>query len=149
MGVGIVPFAASPAQATSFSYPNRASLVFFDDGGGGQILLNGLGISNAVVATALDLKTIFTSNNQPFVSYPLLSAFRRLTVDTQVAAMQQLVKEIEISIITISTAVTIEPSIAYLANIPPAEFVPFLNIAGPAVAGTWRIEIKLRHSLTN
>lgn len=148
MGVGIVPFSNLSAPAGSISYPNRVSLCFFDDGGGGQILLNGLGVDSGMVASALDLKSIFTSNSQPFVSYPLLSAFRRLSADTSLAAMLQLVKEVEISIVALSTAVTIEPSITYLSNLAVAN-VPFLQIAGPTVAGTWRIELKLRHSITN
>lgn len=146
MGVGIVPWTpGSSVPTSSFSYPNRASLVFFDDGGGGSLLINGLGVTGVGFS---DLRTIFTSNGALFNSIPLLSAFRRLTANTDYAAQAQLISRLDVAIETINNSV-LAPAINYLGGTGGNDFVPFLAIDGPAAVGTWRIELKLRHSITN
>ena len=151
MGVGIVPFSSPSNQVNSYTLPNAVSLAFFDDGGGGQIYLNGLGILNADLAGAVDLKTLFqTTNGVVFRSYPLLNAFRRLTTNTSVAAMNQLVQGLRVAVFPMAVGgSSVLPQLSYLAAIGGIDNVPFLSIAGPAVAGTWRVDISLRHSMTN
>lgn len=152
MSVIIIPFSSLPDQASSFSMPNAVSLGFSDDGGGGNLLINGLGVLNAVVSGAIDLKTLFvTTNSRPFNSYPLLNAFRALNPGNQTdkGAQIQLVTGLHVTIVPLTTGLAAMPALEYLASISPVPQVPFLVLVGPAVAGNWRIDIKLRHSITN
>jgi hypothetical protein len=151
MAVQIVPFSTPGDQVVSYTLPNAVSLAFSDDGGGGTLYLNGLGILNGDLSGAVDLKTLFqTTNGVIFRSYPLLSAFRRLSVNSNQGAMNQLVPRLHISIYPLPTGGSATlPKIGYLANIGGINFVPFLEIVGPAAAGDWRLDISLRHSITN
>lgn len=145
MAVGLVPYTPGSSQPTSsFSYPDRASLAFFDDGGGGSLGINGLGVTGVGF---LDLKTWFaTTNNDLFRSVPLLAAFRKLRSNTDYAALAQLTNNIELQINAISTPV-LAPGFSMLAGLGGNDYVPFLSLNGPGAVGLWRVDIKLRHTL--
>jgi hypothetical protein len=144
-------FTLIPPTASLFggySSPGEVSICAQDDGSGGTVHLNGLGIGSGTLADAVDLKTFFTSNSVNFQSIPLLSAFKLVTGVTYNAlnVMNQLIRGLDVSVVPISTQPVGAPSIGYLAPGPTG--VPYLDLNGPAVAGVWRFTIKLRHSLT-
>lgn len=138
--------AGGPTAAISL--PNMVSFCVQDNGGGGQIFLNGLGVLNALVAGAVDLKTFFGTF---FNSLSLLSAFKTLTGALVSQPAGQMVPALEISIVPHGNpGLAAMPAVTYLVGIGagPAQ-APYVAIAGPAVAGTWRVNIRLRHSITN
>lgn len=146
----IVP-SASAAPIAAFSFPERVSLVMSDDGGGGDIFLNGRGVLNAALTGAVDLKTFFvTTISALFRSGPLLSAFKQLVTQTDNAACAQLVRSLDITIVPVDAGGRANiPHTTYLGAVGGLEGVPFLKFSGPAVAGSWRVDITLRHSITN
>lgn len=160
MSFVIVP--TSPGTITApAGYPtanyclsNGVSLVMSDDGGGGQVFLNGQGVLNALVAGAVDLKTFFvTTLGIPFTANALLRAFRLLAPAGAVSlsgAMSQFIRNLDISMTTVTTAVSTYPAVDYLNAVGAAPTnVPFLKFQGPGISGIWRVDIKLRHSITN
>lgn len=137
----------SPVDA--FSYPNRVSFCVGDSGSGGTLNVNGLGVNDPIVGGAMDLATFFTPAY--FRSIPLLAAFRAIPVANANVAEVQLVQELEVTIVAVSGTVTKNPAINYLGLGPgsgPTVNTPFLQIIGPAVTGSWRVDLRLRHSLT-
>lgn len=142
-----IPVGSGP-PVDGVSLPNSVSFGLSDDGAGGSVFLNGLGVLNATVTGAVDLKTYFGSPK--FRSIPLLRAFRAMTAPSAANAEAQFLNNLAISIYPLTTGLAAMPAINYLAGLPngPAN-VPYLSIVGPAVAGNWRIEIRLRHSITN
>ena len=146
----IAPGSSPPVDV--FSLPNAVSFCVTDSGSGGQINLNGLGVGSGTVAGAVDLKTFFgTGTPVLFRSIPLLRAFRVLTnPGTNLAAETQLVNNLHITIYPNGgTGLAAMPSVSYNGTVGAAPNVPFLQLNGPAVSGTWRVDIELRHSLTN
>lgn len=146
----IVPFGAG-VPVDAFSFPNAVSLAVSDDGGGGQIYINGLGVTNSILAGATDLQTYFGSS---FRSIPLLKAFRKLVGvngNQNQLAEQQFCTNLKISIVPVNGAgVVALPNLVYLGGIGGAPVTtPLLSFQGPAVSGNWRIEIGLRHSITD
>lgn len=147
----LVPF-GSGTPADAFSFPNAVSLCVSDDGGGGQIYINGLGVTNSILAGATDLPTYFGSS---FRSIPLMKAFRMLTGvvggNQNQRTEQQFCNNLKISMIPVNgTGVVALPNIVYLGGVGGAPVTtPLLSFQGPAVSGQWRIEIVLRHSITN
>lgn len=133
----------SGAPVDQFSFPYGVSLAFTDDGGGGNVLLNCLGVGSGTVATAKDLPSFFGS---AWRSIPLANAFRALSsAATNTDVEKQLTKNLRVSVFPLSSGAT-PPAINYITVIPG---VPFLEVVGPAVAGTWRVEINYRHSITS
>lgn len=135
----------SGSPIDSLSLPYAVSLVCQDDGGGGNILINGLGYSNPSPADAVDLRTFFGAT--AFKSIPLLNAFRRIATSTATAAQQQLARALRVSIYALSAAAAAVPGVDYVGS--AVANVPFLQLKGPSVAGFFRVEIGLRHSITN
>lgn len=138
--------AAGPTAAISL--PNMVSFCVQDSGAGGQLYLNGLGVLNAVVAGAVDLKTFFGTF---FNSTALLSAFKTLTGALISQPAGQLVPALEITVVPVgSVGLAAMPAVSYVSGIGsgPSQ-APYVAIAGPGVAGTWRVNIRLRHSITN
>lgn len=148
-----------------FSLPDMISFCVDDDGTGGQINLNGLGIVSPTVTGAVDIKRMFTDVGLLFNSYPLLNAFRKLSPPTggSPAALAQLVKQVEVNIVRQSlngsTVYPDQPAVFPVAIGSPdaAIGVPFLAIVrelsnageGPGSPGIWRVALKLRHTTTN
>lgn len=146
MAVGIVPVNSS-APVFGRSYPNRVSLAFFDDGGGGNLFLNGGGISGVGV---YDLKTLFTSVGMLFNSYPLLRAFRQIPNGTNDENCDRILSEIEIVTNQISTATPLaNMAVTYNAPTPLNLTWPAIALVGPGIARQWRVDIRLRHSITD
>lgn len=145
----IAPGSSPPVDV--FSLPNAVSFCVTDSGSGGQINLNAQGIGSGVVAGAVDLKSFFATGTPVlFRSIPLLRAFRLLTVGTNLAAETQLVNNLHITIYPNGgSGLAAMPSVNYSGTLPNASNVPFLQLNGPAVSGTWRVDIELRHSITN
>ena len=145
----IAPGASSPVDV--FSLPNAVSFCVSDSGSGGQINLNGQGIGSGTVSGAVDLKSFFATGTPVlFRSIPLLRAFRLLVSGTNLAAETQFVSNLHITIYPVgSTGVAAMPSVNYNGTLPNATNVPFVQLNGPAVSGTWRVDIELRHSITN
>lgn len=128
---------------TGYSTPNRVSFCVQDDGGGGQLCVNGLGITTV---PALDLKTLFGS---AFRSEPLLRAFRAVGNSALNAMADQFNTYLNFSSVFInSQGPAGSLAVVYLMNIvsaPPT--VPFFAIGSPGVAGIWRVDLQLRHSI--
>lgn len=137
---------AGPTGA--FSLPYLASFCVQDSGSGGQLYVNGLGVVNAVVANAVDLRTFFGS---AFNSIPLLSAFKTLVGNLIGEPTGQLVPGLDITMVPIgSVGLAAMPAVSYVSGIgagPPQ--APYVAISGPGVAGTWRVSMQLRHSINN
>lgn len=132
----------------AISLPNMVSFCVQDSGAGGQIFVNGLGVVNALVAGAVDLKTFFGT---AFNSGALLAAFKTLTGNLVGAPAGQLVPGLEITIVPHGNpGLAAMPAVTYLVGIGAGPVqAPYVAIAGPGVAGTWRVNIRLRHSITN
>lgn len=147
MSFVIVPLGSS-TPVDAFSLPNSCSIVVDDSGSGGQVLINGLGIVNPTVSGAVDLKTFFGT---AFRSIPLLRAFRALIAGGgNQQAENALVPLLDISMYPVgATGLAAMPAINYLGGLVSNPNVPFLAINGPAVSGTWRVDLKLRHSITD
>ena len=149
MGFIIVPTTAYPD--TPLSLPHYCSFCVQDDGGGGQITINGLGVTSSLVAGTTDLKTFFTGLGLMWRSNPLLRAFRAVPAGTTTAAMNQFINNLEINSYFIAgNGVAGALGFTYLINLGSGgATTPYLSIAGPSVAGIWRVDLKLRHSITN
>lgn len=143
MGVGIVPVNTG-APTTGYSFPTRVSFAFFDDGGGGTLIVNGGGINGVGI---VDLHTLFSSVGKLFRSFSLLQAFRPLlTPGSGNETEDRIIQELDIRIITVSTSVT-PMAVAYNVPVPTANQFPGVGLNGPGAAGTWRVDISLRHSI--
>lgn len=133
----------SPTQG--YSTPTRCSFCVQDDGGGGQILVNMLGVTSALVSSAVDLGTLFGTS---FRSIPLKRAFRSVT--TLLAACDQFNTYLNINANFINgVGVAGALGFTYLQGVissGPANAV-YLGIAGPSIAGIWRVDLALRSSI--
>lgn len=139
-----------------YSLPDMVSFCVNDgDGTGGSVYINGLGILTGDFSGAYDLKTLFTSANKLFTSIPLLRAFRQIFSGTNQATQNQLVQNSEISSYPVNANFPAFPlRFAQLYQSINGIGVPFWQIIAPDggegyTGDTWRVEIKLRHSLTN
>lgn len=156
--VVIPPNINSAAYIAGESLPDLAAFAISDDGSGGEIFLNGQGVVAPTVTGAYDLKTIYTSAGVLFRSIPLLRAFRLLyNTPNDVAAEIQFHNFLDLDMFPVAGsngAICGLPTITCTAGTPSGPLnVPYLHILRPsdesAVAGTWRLELRLRHSITN
>jgi hypothetical protein len=140
------------------SLPEMIGFAISDDGGGGDIYLNGQGVVNPTVVGAADAKTIFTSAGLLFRSIPLLRAFRLLyRTPNDAAAEEQFQNNLDISIYPIGGtdgATAGFPVVQANSSLPGAAVnIPYLHFQRPGgeggVAGLWRVELRLRHTITN
>jgi len=130
------------------SLPNYCSFVIADSGAGGQVFVNGLGVTSGSVADAVDLQTLFGT---AFKSFSLLRVFHAVDSLSLDDVLVQFLTYLDINCYTWGgNPVTKMPSFIPTIGISggPAN-APYLVIQGPQVAGTWRIDLKLRHSITN
>lgn len=128
----------------AYSSPNRVSFVVSDDGAGGDIYLNGQGVNDPTVSGAVDIATFFgvSYNSAALVS----KSFGLSAVDSEAAA-NLLWPLLDISVIGIDTpAVSPLPGFQWVVAGGAAN-VPLLHMIGPAVAGVWRVNVQLRHSI--
>lgn len=132
-----------------FSLPNAISLAVQDDGGGGTIFLNGLGFNAPALANAVDIKTFFSTAGVTFRSGPLLNAFRRIRTATAQAAQNQLVPSLDIGIYPLVAGADKIPAFNFDYTQSGSTIAPLVTLIGPAVAGFWRVDIRLRHSITD
>ena len=130
-----------------FSLPNTVSIACQDDGSGGTIFINGLGFNAPALANAVDLKTFFGA--AAFKSYPLLKAFRKILTATAAAAQNQLVPALAISIYPLVAGLAAIPGVDFTFTQSSTTIAPLVGLIGPSVAGFWRVEMRLRHSITN
>lgn len=145
MAFTALAFFGGTSPVDAFSTPHRVSLCVNDsNGGGGNILINGLGINDPAVSGALDLKTFFGAN---FKSSQLLTAFRALVQANANLAEQQLVTEVQVIVVSASGVPAKQPSMNYLGMAVGGVNVPFLSVVSPAVVGAWRVDLQFRHSL--
>lgn len=137
---------SSGSQVGGLSLPNYLTFVVSDSGAGGFVLINGVGVTSGALANAVDLATLFGA--AAFHSSPLLKAFRAgPTTDT--AAMNQFLANLDINIVPVAvTGIAFMPGVLYLATVS-AVAGPFVKITGPGAPGDWRINMRLRHSITN
>lgn len=151
----VIPTTAYPQ--TGYNLPDLISICVQDaDGTGGTLYLNGVGVVNGV--DIFDLKTLFTNVSLPFSSYPLLRAFRSVPAATgNASALAQFSKNLEINYYPIvgvadpAFALRFQP-IAGIGGGPAT--APYLQIVVPAggeeyAGDVWRLNLKLRHSITN
>lgn len=141
----IPPGGGSPVDA--YSRPDFVSFCLVDNGSGGDVYLNGCGITNGVVTGAIDLATFFGS---PLFRSEVLvqGAFKAIFPSATSALTEaQLVQNLDINIVCLTASHAL-PAIAYLSGVGPSpQVVPYLHLIGPAVAGSWRMDIRLRHTL--
>jgi len=141
------------------SLPEVAVFCISDNGAGGDLYINGLGVADGDVTGALDLESIYTDSGLLFKSLPLLRAFRALFgTPTDAAAELQFQQFLDIKVWSPTTGsdngFAGVPTFGAKAGLPggPAN-VPYLHIFRPggegAVAGQWHIELKLRHSIAD
>ncbi len=143
MSLTVIPVTTGQ-PTTGYSTPTRVSFCVEDDGNGGQTLINGLGVTSASVASAVDLATLFGS--PAFRSISLLRAFR-ITASQQ-AACDQFNSLLDIQINPEGSAGLPIPALIALHGVGggPAN-APYLAIGGPAAAGIWRVDLVLRNSI--
>lgn len=139
---------------TGYSLPNMVSFCVEDDGAGGEILINGQGINDPTVADAVDLKTMFTGVSKNFNSIPLLRAFRIIPSTLLQDGLDQNIKNLEISFYQVGQAATGSTGLLFIPIVGAVggpDNVPYLVINAPGAdsATQWRIELKLRHSITD
>lgn len=143
------------------SQPDLVSLCVADaDGTGGDVYLNGLGVTSGLLANTYDLKSLFTGAGLLFNSIPLIRAFRQIFgSNASLQAWRQLVSNLEVSYYALVagasapiSALTLrfDQTLATVNGV----VVPLLHIQAPAggegyVGDTWRVDLKLRHSITN
>jgi hypothetical protein len=142
-----------------YSLPERVSFVVADtDGSGGSVYLNGRGVTTGTVAGAYDLRDIFISAGLLFNSIPLLNPFRSIPPVAQLEDVQnQLLKGLEVTFygITGGPAAPLNLRIATISGLGGAPVdVPFLQIIAAAggegyTGDAWRVDVRLRHSVTN
>jgi hypothetical protein len=155
MAFTIVPLTNFGAGfAGGFSSPDLVSLGLIDDGGGGTLNINGLGVVDPTVGFAHDLKTEFINAGLLFNAYPLLRAFRALApVASDVTAGAQFARwlDIKFNIVSLGPQGAGLPIVNVKAGLSggPAN-VPYLQLIRAAdesaVEGTWRLDLRLRHS---
>ena len=145
----MVPSAGSPAGAISL--PNYCSFVVQDDGSGGNVYLNGLGVGTAQVTSAVDLKTFITGLGLTWRSDALLRAFRAVASLSTIDSMNQFLTYLDISYFFLNGVGTTQDLgfTPLLGLSGGGASTPYMNIAGPGAAGLWRVDLKLRHSITN
>lgn len=144
MSLIIVPNPSTSQVESSYSQPDHVSLCVTDDGGGGNLLLNGQGVTSGLLATAADIPTYFGATL--FKSIPLMRAFRKTT--SIQAANDQFFKNLNIAIYGLTgTPPASNPSVTVTFETGGFTGVPFLVLVGPGISAFWRVEIGLRHSL--
>lgn len=145
------------------SLPDYVSFAIQDDGSGGSLWINGLGVNGGPIRggdTVTDLKTFFVGNSALFRAVPLLLAFRRLhgkVSYTNDDAQAQFLAFLNVVITPlVSTPQSNEvPALWYGVNQSSngAGDVPYFGIQGigdgETGAGIWRVDMRLRHSITN
>lgn len=143
MSFVLLPVGASePVQ--SLSTPYHVSVVAQDSGSGGTMNINCLGVSDPTVGGAVDLPSYFGA---AWRSKVVAAAFRGLaSADANVAAAQLLPALLVTFVPVVSTAANL-PGLGFLAVAVAGVNVPFLQVAGPGAAGTFRIDIQYRHSI--
>lgn len=153
MSLLLVPASVSPTSDPVLT-PEYISVCVEDDGAGGTLLLNMMGVNDPTVSGAKDLSTFF---GKLVTMFPVARAFRQLYIP---ASGEGLDSEAAIQIRN-NLAVTIYPldvqevvlgvgySGAKVGNVQ----VPFLELvssgvgeAGPLI---WRVDLQLRHSITD
>lgn len=129
-----------PSQPVSTPY--RVEICFEDDGGGGDLGINGQGVTGS---GKLDLRTFFGTE---FRSSILLEKFQPVLPagDFPGLLTDRTFKNIEVAFLTIGgVPVTKQPS--FVTNLLSGGTVPCIQISGPGIATTFRATIRLRHSL--
>ena len=155
MGFTVIPPSTS-SPVSGISLPDLVSICVVADGNAGtDIYLNGGGILNATVTGAVDLKTLFTSNGLLFDSAQLLRAFRPIYTanPSNDDAERQFLKLLDLNITPLEGSNVIF-GINYLVGLPNGPVnVPYLRLINPGSGGegggTWRVDLRLRHTITD
>ncbi len=154
MSLLLVPVNVGPTT-DPLAEPEYISVAVQDDGDGGQLRLNMMGVNDPTVSGAADLSTFFGTNINEF---PIARAFRQLyqpifssgSESQQNLAAIQIRKFLSISIYPLLTLQSIV-GVGYDAATVNSAQVPFLELisAGIEGGGLWRLDIQLRHTITN
>ena len=154
----VVSAASSAHPRGAISLPDEVSLGLEDtDGTGGDIFINGVGLHDPVNGL-YDLQTIFTGAGLLFNSIPLLRAFRRLrATDTVDQGWRQLLSNLELIVyplvvggLTDAFNLRLDQTAVTLSGINFPEVRVFAPAGGEGYTGdSWRLELKLRHAITN
>lgn len=135
--------------------PEMVSFCVVSDTGG-QLAINMEGINDPTVSHAVDLATFFGIPAVDVV--PLSRAFRSIYppdsgAGLQARGVQQIVKNLDINIVPISgTSGNIILGVNYNVVVTAGVQVPYLLLTqagGEGAAGIWRVDLRLRHSITN
>lgn len=151
MSVTLVPL-GSGYLTQGFSLPDLVSFCIADDGTGGELLV-GMGVTEALPVGGVDLQAAFIAAGILFNSSPLLSVFRLLTpTASSTAAMNRLVKGVDVNVVPAGSSQIYELPIVLQTeaggNFPYVAFSrPNGGEAPPT--GVWRVDIRLRHTITD
>lgn len=138
------------------SLPDLISVGVEDtSGGGGELYINGLGITSGLAATAYDLKTFLVAAGLNFSSIPLLGAFKKAR--TAALAWQRLVSMLEVNYYALSAGNVTDPlnlRFDATSDVVNGEIVPLLHVSAADggegySGGLWRLDLRLRHTLTD
>ena len=155
--MSLLMIAAGTAPITDPVYqPEMVSFCVVSDDAGGQLKINMEGINDPTVTHAVDLATFFGVSAVDVA--PLSRAFRSIYPPASGAtllalAVQQIVKNLDVNIVPISGAAgNIILGVDYDAVVTGSAQVPYLvltSASGEGGVGTWRVDLRLRHSITN
>lgn len=151
MSLRLVPASTSP-NTDPYLSPEHISLGVKDDGGGGNLLLNMGGVNDPTVADAQDLSTFF---GKLVTELPVARGFRPIYIPSSGAGLdarvtQQFVLNLGITIYPLGVAGVIL-GVGYTGVLVAGVRVPFLQFTSGGSEGAlyWRIDLQLRHSITN
>ena len=106
--------------------------------------LDCLGVVDPTVSGAVDLPSYFGTLWRSTI---LARAFRALVANDGNLAEKQFLTELQVTMNAVTSTAALFPALGFIAVAVAGINVPFLQIAGPGAAGTFRIDIQFRHSL--
>lgn len=145
MSFSLIP-ASTSAPVGGYSSPYRMSFcAVATDDTGGELLLNCRGVEDPTVTDAVDLVDFFGT---AFNSQDVAAVMKQL-VETSQDGADCIIKNLDVQITAFGTSaaegmVTWAPIVTDAAGTP----VQFIKLVAPEAAGTWRIDISRRHSIS-
>ena len=153
MSLLLVPANVSPTSDPVLT-PEAISVCVEDDGAGGSLFLNMMGVNNPTVAGAADLSTFF---GRLVTMFPVARAFRQLYIPSSGESLDALAGvQIRNNLAVVIYPLSVQEvvlGVGYSGGKVGNVQVPFLELvssgvgeAGPLI---WRVDLQLRHSITD
>lgn len=153
MSLLLVPSGVGPTTDPVLT-PEYISVCVEADGDGGQLYLNMMGVNDPTVTDAADLSTFF---GKLITMFPISRAFRQLYIPASgisLTAMAgvQIRNNLAVTIYPLSVDAVVL-GVGYSASKVSGVQVPFLefisNGVGEGDPQIWRVDLQLRHSITD